>query len=97
MVVRLYAEEQTLNITIVAANKFNQVITAIDDSFKTYSSTIASSSISQVLMGLVGTQTFGSGWQIYQRRFPSLELTEDFLVVFDPSERRVSNQPEFGN
>lgn len=37
LVARIYAEDNTLNVTFVSVNKFNYIVTAIDPAFTTYS------------------------------------------------------------
>lgn len=42
--------------------------------------------IARVVEGLVKSTTFGTGWKTSKRRFPSVHIKGDYIIVFDPSE-----------
>jgi len=42
--------------------------------------------VNAVLEQLLNIDTFGSGFPIISRNYPSLFIKEDVLVIFDPSE-----------
>jgi hypothetical protein len=39
-----------------------------------------------MLKGLVGKETFGTGWKLFGRKYPVARINEDFIVFFDGSE-----------
>ena len=43
--------------------------------------------IENVVATLIGSQVFGTGWKISKRKFPSVMLTTEYLIIYDPSER----------
>lgn len=39
-----------------------------------------------VIQGLVKSKVFGTGWKVSNRKFPSVHVIQDYMVVFDASE-----------
>jgi hypothetical protein len=46
---------------------------------------IATLYLSRVVRTLVGQKTFGSGFPLIHRKYASLNLTSDYLLIYDPS------------
>lgn len=42
--------------------------------------------MSRVVRTLIGQKTFGSGFPLIHRKYASLNLTSEYLVIYDPSE-----------
>ena len=42
--------------------------------------------IAEVLNGMVGKNVFGTGFPLIRRRYPVVQITDYFVIVFDPSE-----------
>lgn len=42
--------------------------------------------MAKIANGIAGSKTVGTGWRTSKRKFPSVNVVADYLVVFDPSE-----------
>ncbi len=79
-------EEESVRAVIQSVGIFGDSYRSIDSKFQVSSQLIAKYSIVQVLNGLVGQALFGTGFPLIKRRYPVIELVDDMVVVYDPSE-----------
>jgi hypothetical protein len=59
---------------------------SLDKNFVITDLYIAKHTLAAMLKGLVGKQTFGTGWKLFGRKYPLARVNEDFIVFFDGSE-----------
>jgi len=43
--------------------------------------------LTAVLKGLIGRPVFGTGWKTFERKYPVIRVTDDYVVIFDASEK----------
>ncbi len=65
---------------------FGEKYYSLDKNFVITDLYIAKYTLAAMLKGLVGKQTFGTGWKLFGRKYPLARVNEDFIVFFDGSE-----------
>ena len=56
------------------------------DGYTVESFELASYKIQQVLLGMKGMSTFGSQYPTWPRDHPNLEITQDYIFLYDSSQ-----------
>jgi hypothetical protein len=64
---------------------FGEKYYSLDKNFVITNPYIAKNTLAAMLKGLVGKQTFGTGWKLFGRKYPVARVNEDFIVFFDGS------------
>lgn len=76
-----------LNFVIDGTGLYDQKFEAVDKDkkFKVENEPLAVEYMRLLLNNLVGTPVFGTNWKTQFRRFPSVEVTKDYVAIFDVS------------
>jgi len=75
-----------VRVVVQSAGAFGYSYRSIDPKFQVTSVYLATHFIGEVLNGLVGKTVFGNGFPLIKRRYPVIQVFDEMLVVFDPSE-----------
>lgn len=75
-----------MTFLILGANVFGPVAKSLDPNFVVKDLNFLRYAIASVLAGINKSTTFGTGFKIGKRKFPSTFVTSDYLIVFDASE-----------
>jgi len=81
--VRIDPLSDTLDFVVTDANILSPVF-AGDYNVTDYR--IATLYLSRVVKTLIGQKAFGSGFPIIHRKYAALNLTSEYLTIYDPSE-----------
>ena len=71
---------------MLSSGVHNDVYRSLDPKFQVLSQYLAKHFIAEVLNGMVGKNVFGTGFPLIRRRYPVVQITDYFVIVFDPSE-----------
>jgi hypothetical protein len=66
---------------------FGDKYIAIDPKFVVTDLYVARYALTAVLKGFIGKNVFGTGFPIFARKYPVLRILDDYIVIFDPSEK----------
>lgn len=75
-----------MRVVVQAAAVFGDSYRSLDPKFQVTSDNLAKHFIGEVLNGLVGKPIFGNGFPLIKRRYPVIQIFDEMIVVFDPSE-----------
>lgn len=56
---------------------------AIDPVFEVKETAIAQLLLKDVLNGMQGLKTFGTGWKTVYRRYPAVKMEDKYLLLYD--------------
>lgn len=82
---RIIAEDDTLTFLIIAVNIFSPQARPLDPNYVVKNSNFLRFAVANVAAGINKSTTFGTGFKIGKRKFPSTVVTPNYLVVFDAS------------
>lgn len=87
LVVRITGEKDFLNFHVIDATVFLPTWKVLDPKYTITNPDLARFYVAEVAKSQIGKKVLGSGWKTVTRRFPVVRvLTQDYVVVFDPSE-----------
>jgi hypothetical protein len=72
----------SLNFVITEANVLSPVFTG---EYPVTNYMLATLYLNRVVRTLIGQRTFGSGFPLIHRKYASIYLTSEYLLVYDPS------------
>lgn len=75
-----------MRVVVQSTGVFADSYRSLDPKFQVTSTYLAKHFIGEVLNGLVGKTVFGNGFPLIKRRYPVIQVFDEMLVVFDPSE-----------
>lgn len=74
-VIRVLPQDETLTISIAVANVFNPEYKSLDPNYIVTDETLGRYSIGRLLDAFAKTHTFGTGFKITKRKFPSVHIS----------------------
>ena len=75
-----------MRVVVLSTGVFSDSYRSLDPKFQVTSIYYAKHFIGEVLNGLVNKPVFGTGFPLIKRRYPVMQIFDEWLVVFDPSE-----------
>lgn len=83
---KIIAEETTLTFRIQSANVYHSKFESIDPKFKVKDEVLGNFLVGEVVEGLVGRTTLGTGWKSVDRKFPGAIIEGKYLIILDGSQ-----------
>lgn len=86
-IVAIIAEEESLVFRVSGANSATPTFKSIDPNFEVKHQHILNFDINQIVSTIDRAHVLGTGWKVSKRKFPSVQISTNYLIVLDPSER----------
>ena len=76
-----------MTVTVSNTGIFGIKFTTINPLWQVTNEYIAKSTMGAVLNRIIGQAVFGDRWMLFTRKYPVVRVLEEYIVVFDASER----------
>lgn len=87
LVVDVIALDDSLRFKVTNTEIFAPKYKSLDPNFIVEQKQYLNFAISNVVATIRGSYVFGTGWKVSNRKFPSVSITSDYLIIYDPSEK----------
>lgn len=87
LVIEVIALDDTLRFKVAQTGLFSPKFKSVDPNYIVEQKQYLSFAIASVIATMEGSYVFGTGWKTSNRKFPSLDVTNDYVIVYDPSEK----------